>query len=132
MEKPCILAPIIGPKGIYKCFKLCIEKHFTIIEYEEFLERKEHFAEKIRAIFVWGATLYVNQELLQALPKLQVVVNGGVGVDHFDIPLINSFGVKVCNTPHVVDNSTADIGMGLMLASARKILEGGDMHFQIC
>ncbi|KAK2855253.1 hypothetical protein Q7C36_007122 [Tachysurus vachellii] len=124
MEKPCILATIIGPKGIYKCFKPCIEKHFTIIAYEEFLERKEDFAEKIRAVFVWGATLNVNQELLQALPKLQVVVNGGVGVDHLDIPLINSFGVKVCNTPHVVDNSTADIGMGLMLASARKILEG--------
>lgn len=124
MEKPCILTTMLGPKGIYKCFKPSIKTHFTIIEYEEFLERKEHFAEKIRAIFVWGIYLKVNRELLQALPKLQVVVNGGVGVDHLDIPLINSFGVKVCNTPNIVDNSTADIGMALMLASARRILEG--------
>ncbi|KAI5620595.1 hypothetical protein C0J50_20062, partial [Silurus asotus] len=124
MEKPCILTTVPGPKGIYDCFIPCIEKHFTIIHYEEFVKRKEHYAEQIQAIFVWGVILKVNMELLQALPKLQVVVNGGVGVDHLDIPLINSFGVKVCNTPHVVDNATADIGMALMLASARRILEG--------
>lgn len=82
MEKPCILTTMLGPKGICKCFKPSMETHFTIIEYEEFLERKEHFAEKIRAIFVWGIYIKVNRELLQALPKLQVVVNGGVGVDH--------------------------------------------------
>lgn len=129
MEKPCILATRFGPEGIYECFKPCIEEHFTIIEYEEFIKRREHFAGKIQAIFVWGVNLKVNMELLQALPKLQVVVNGGVGVDHLDIPLINRFGVTVCNTPQVVDNATADIGMALMLASARRILEGEDNTF---
>ncbi|KAL6489293.1 hypothetical protein MHYP_G00030340 [Metynnis hypsauchen] len=122
MEKPCILA-IIGEKGIYQCFAPCIEKHFTTISEEIFAQKKEHFADKIQAAFVWGAS-FINHSLLQSLPKLKVVVNGGVGVDHLDIPLINSFGVKVCNTPHVVDNATADIGMSLMLASARKIVQG--------
>lgn len=125
MEKPCILATTLGaPGGIYKCFEPCIEKHFTIIPYERFVQRKEDFAAKIQALFVWGAALKVDQSLLQSLPNLKAVVNGGVGVDHLDIPLINSFGVKVSNTPHVVDNATADIGMSLMLASARKIVEG--------
>ncbi|XP_061112623.1 probable 2-ketogluconate reductase isoform X4 [Conger conger] len=64
------------------------------------------------------------------LPNLKVVVNGGVGVDHLDIAMINSFGVKVCNTPHVVDNATADIGMALMLASARKLLYGH--NYSLC
>jgi len=41
-----------------------------------------------------------------------------------DIPLLNSFGVKVCNTPNVVDDATADLAMGLMLASARNIIQG--------
>lgn len=123
MEKPCVLVPTLGPKGIYLCFIPYIEEHFTIVPYEKFEEQKEHFAEMIQAVFVWGCN-QVNEQLLQSLPKLQVVVNGGVGVDHLDIPLINSFGVKVCNTPHVVDNATADIGMALMLASARKIYEG--------
>ena len=51
-------------------------------------------------------------------------MNGGVGVDHLDIPLINSFGVKVTNTPDVVCKPTADLAMGLMLASARNIIQG--------
>ncbi|KAL6489294.1 hypothetical protein MHYP_G00030350 [Metynnis hypsauchen] len=122
MEKPCILV-IIREKGIYQCLAPCIEKHFTTIFYEIFAQKKEHFADKIHAAFVWGGSL-VDHSLLQSLPKLKVVVNGGVGVDHLDIPLINSFGVKVCNTPHVVDNATADIGMSLMLASARKLIQG--------
>uniref|UniRef100_A0A674C4S4 Glyoxylate reductase/hydroxypyruvate reductase n=1 Tax=Salmo trutta TaxID=8032 RepID=A0A674C4S4_SALTR len=100
MEKPCILATTFGAHGgINKCFAPVVEKHFTIIPYETFLPHQKNLSE-------------------------QVVVNGGVGVDHLDIPMINSFGVKVCNTPHVVDNATADLGMGLMLASARKIVEG--------
>ncbi|XP_051576975.1 glyoxylate/hydroxypyruvate reductase B [Myxocyprinus asiaticus] len=125
MEKPCILATTLGGKGgIDQRFAPCIEKHFTVIPYERFVHKKEDFADKIQALFVWGVTIKVDQNLLQSLPNLKVVVNGGVGVDHLDIPLINSFGVKVSNTPHVVDNATADIGMGLMLASARKIVEG--------
>lgn len=91
---------------------------------------KEDFADKIQAVFVWGPdAIKVDQNLLQSLPKLKAVVNGGVGVDHLDIPLINSFGVKVTNTPGVVDNATADIGMSLMLASARKIVEGEKCSF---
>ncbi|XP_077068658.1 glyoxylate/hydroxypyruvate reductase B [Siphateles boraxobius] len=125
MDKPCILATTLGaPGGIYKCFEPCIEKHFTIITFERFVQRKEDFAAKIQALFVWGGAIKVDQNLLQSLPNLKAVVNGGVGVDHLDIPLINSFGIKVSNTPHVVDNATADIGISLMLASARKIVEG--------
>ncbi|KAI4891207.1 hypothetical protein NFI96_009919, partial [Prochilodus magdalenae] len=123
MEKPCILA-IIGEKGIYREFTPCIEKHFTIITFETFIQKREHLADTIQVVFVFGGSLKVDRSLLQSLPKLKVVVNAGVGVDHLDIPMINSFGVKVCNTPHVVDNATADIGMSLMLASARRIVEG--------
>lgn len=130
MEKPCVLATSLGtPGGIYRCFAPIIQQHFTIIPHEEFIQDQKKFAEKLKAVFVWGGALKVDRSLLQSLPSLKVVVNGGVGVDHLDIPMINSFGVKVCNTPHVVDNATADLGMGLMLASARKIVEGH--HFTV-
>ncbi|XP_057195561.1 glyoxylate/hydroxypyruvate reductase B isoform X1 [Triplophysa rosa] len=125
MEKPWVLATTFGRRGgIYQCFAPLIEKHFTVIPYDKFVVRKEDFADRIQALIVWGVNIKVDHDLLQSLPNLKVVVNGGVGVDHLDIPLINSFGVKVCNTPHVVDNATADIGMGLMLASARNIVKG--------
>lgn len=130
MEKAWVLATTFGRKGgIYQCFAPLIEKHFTVIPYDKFVVRKEDFADKIQALIVWGAHIKVDHDLLQSLPNLKIVVNGGVGVDHLDIPLINSFGVKVSNTPHVVDNATADIGMGLMLASARNIVKGKSCSF---
>ncbi|KAL0985493.1 hypothetical protein UPYG_G00157600 [Umbra pygmaea] len=125
MEKPYILATTFGlPVGINKCFAPCVEKHFNVIAHETFTPEQTSLAEQVKAIFVWGGAINVDRALMQSLPNLKAVINGGVGVDHLDIPMINSFGVKVCNTPHVVDNATADIGMALMLASARKIIEG--------
>ncbi|XP_064202729.1 probable 2-ketogluconate reductase isoform X1 [Anguilla rostrata] len=124
-EKPCILTPASAvPGGIYRLLGPIIEKYFTVISTEEFLSNRERFVDQIRAVFVWAGIPEIDCGLLQLLPNLKVVVNGGVGVDHLDIPMINNFGVKVCNTPHVVDNATADIGMALMLASARKLIYG--------
>ncbi|KAM4601493.1 putative 2-ketogluconate reductase [Polymixia lowei] len=124
MEKPCVLASTLGsPGAICGCFSPLLEEHFTVVEPDK-ITNKPELCDKIQAVMVWGGSLPVNRTLLQSLPNLKVVVNGGVGVDHLDIPLINSFGVKVCNTPNVVDNATADLAMGLMLASARNIIEG--------
>ncbi|KAJ8290744.1 hypothetical protein GJAV_G00016950 [Gymnothorax javanicus] len=124
-EKPCILAAKFGVQGgLYQCLAPIVENNFTVISTEELAQNREHFADKILAVFLWNFLPKVDRGLLQMLPNLKVVVNSGVGVDHMDIPLINSFGVKVCNTPHIVDNATADIGMALMLASARKLFYG--------
>ncbi|KYO35427.1 putative ribosome-binding factor A, mitochondrial [Alligator mississippiensis] len=53
-----------------------------------------------------------------------MIANFGVGVDHLDLKLISSFGVKVTNTPFAVSNATADLGIALMLASSRRLVEG--------
>ncbi|XP_026231602.1 probable 2-ketogluconate reductase isoform X2 [Anabas testudineus] len=73
---------------------------------------------------MWKYYPAAEPSLLRLLPSLKVVCSGGVGIDHLDVPFINSLGVKVANTPGVVSDSTADLAMGLLLASARKILEG--------
>ncbi|XP_059497421.1 probable 2-ketogluconate reductase [Stegostoma tigrinum] len=110
--------------GIPARFAELIKKHFKIICYEEFLKNEKELADKIQAIFEWEWCPIINEELLKSLPCLKTIVNHGVGVDHLDLSLIHSFGVKVANTPQVVDNATAEMGMALMLASARNILEG--------
>uniref|UniRef100_A0A8C4TBM5 Zgc:136493 n=1 Tax=Erpetoichthys calabaricus TaxID=27687 RepID=A0A8C4TBM5_ERPCA len=109
--------------GIHSAFAPIIEKHFTIISNDEFTKDKQRWADKVQAVFVWCAVPKLNRDLLQALPNLKAVINGGVGVDHLDIPLISSFGVKVTSTPNLVNNATADLGMTLLLASARKVIQ---------
>ncbi|CAI5690826.1 unnamed protein product [Oreochromis niloticus] len=73
---------------------------------------------------MWNTYPAAEPSLLSSLPSLKVVANGGVGIDHLDVPYITSLGVKVANTPGVVSDATADMAMGLLLASARKIVEG--------
>ncbi|KAJ3597573.1 hypothetical protein NHX12_001096 [Muraenolepis orangiensis] len=124
MEKPYVLARKFGsPQAIFTPLASLVEEHFTVIDLETLASQPE-LNQKIQAVLVWVDSAFLNRSLFQVLPNLKVVVNGGVGVDHLDIPLINSFGVKVCNTPKVVDNATADLAMGLMLASARNIIQG--------
>ncbi|KAK5855031.1 hypothetical protein PBY51_005171 [Eleginops maclovinus] len=100
-----------------------ITKHFQILCYKDFLQNPQLHGPKIQAMLVWDNIPPTDPSTLQLLPSLKVVANGGVGIDHLDVPYISSLGVKVTNTPGVVSNATADMAMGLLLASARKIVQ---------
>ncbi|XP_048403582.2 probable 2-ketogluconate reductase isoform X2 [Stegostoma tigrinum] len=124
VQAHALVSTISETNGIPARFAELIKKHFKIICYEEFLKNAKQLADKIQVIFTWYHSPRINEKLLKSLPCLKAIVNHGVGVDHLDLSLIHSFGVKVANTPHVVDSATAEMGMALMLASARNILEG--------
>uniref|UniRef100_A0A8C4XFJ9 Glyoxylate reductase/hydroxypyruvate reductase n=1 Tax=Erpetoichthys calabaricus TaxID=27687 RepID=A0A8C4XFJ9_ERPCA len=131
MEKPHILATKPGEyKGIPQIFAPLLEKHFTVVPYHEFEKNPNRWADKIQALIVFFSIPKISRDLLLSLPNLKAVISGGVGVDHLDIPLITSFGVKIANTPTIVDNATADMGMALLLASARKLIEGNENSFE--
>jgi lactate dehydrogenase-like 2-hydroxyacid dehydrogenase len=52
--------------------------------------------------------------------KLQVVANAAVGYDNIDVPAAQDCGIAVCNTPGVLDDTTADLAFFLILAAARQ------------
>jgi glyoxylate reductase len=66
----------------------------------------------------------VNQELLDAAPKLKVVSTYSVGFDHIDIKACTARNVVVTNTPGVLTESTADFTWALLMAVARRVVEG--------
>src|SRR5215472_4971726 len=66
----------------------------------------------------------VNDELLRAAPKLRIVANVAVGYDNIDLPACTKRGVVVTNTPGVLDETTADFAWALLLAVARRVVEG--------
>jgi glyoxylate reductase len=51
--------------------------------------------------------------------KLRVVANAAVGYDNIDVASARGLGVVVCNTPGVLDDTTADLAFFLMLAATR-------------
>lgn len=61
----------------------------------------------------------IDAAVLSAAPRLRVVGNVAVGVDNIDLDAAVAAGVAVCNTPGVLDETTADLAFALMLAAAR-------------
>jgi glyoxylate reductase len=63
----------------------------------------------------------IDAAVLRAgLPRLRVVANVAVGYDNIDLATAAELGIAVCNTPGVLDETTADLAFLLLLAAARR------------
>jgi lactate dehydrogenase-like 2-hydroxyacid dehydrogenase len=69
------------------------------------------------------STLYGRLEasLLDRLPKAEIISSFGVGYDNVDAVEAGKRGIVVTNTPGVLDDEVADLAIGLLLATLRKI-----------
>ena len=65
----------------------------------------------------------VDAAVLDACPGLKVVANMAVGFNNIDVPACTARGVLCTNTPDVLTETTADFGMALLLATARRVTE---------
>lgn len=62
----------------------------------------------------------VDASVIEAgAPRLKVVANVAVGYDNVDVAAATRAGVAVCNTPGVLDETTADLAFLLILAASR-------------
>ncbi len=63
----------------------------------------------------------IDAEILRAgAPRLRVVANVAVGYDNVDLVTATELGIAVCNTPGVLDETTADLAFLLILAASRR------------
>ena len=60
-------------------------------------------------------------------PRLKIIANHSVGVDHCDLVALKAKGICVTNTPDVLSDATAEIAMLLLLGAARRAPEGDNM-----
>ncbi|MGH8247993.1 MAG: 2-hydroxyacid dehydrogenase [Gammaproteobacteria bacterium] len=68
----------------------------------------------------------VDAELMDSNPRLRVISNYAVGFDNIDIPAATARSIPVGNTPGVLTDTTADLAFTLLMAAARRIVEGAD------
>ncbi|OGW67215.1 MAG: D-glycerate dehydrogenase [Nitrospirae bacterium RIFCSPLOWO2_02_FULL_62_14] len=66
-------------------------------------------------------------DMLAAAPSLRVIANYAVGYNNIDVDAAKARGVIVTNTPDVLTNATADITWALILAVARRVVEGDQL-----
>ncbi len=66
----------------------------------------------------------IDEEVLERAPGLRVIANNGVGFNHIDVEAATRRGIPVTNTPGVLTDATADLAFALILATARRVVEG--------
>jgi len=79
--------------------------------------------EPVDAIYTYGHPA-VDGPMLDRLPGVRVISNYGVGVDHIRLADAAARRIPVGNTPGILDGATADMAFTLLLAAARRLVEG--------
>jgi lactate dehydrogenase-like 2-hydroxyacid dehydrogenase len=74
----------------------------------------------VRAIVTGGAH-GASKELIDALPALEIIAINGIGTDAVDLDHARARAMRVTTTPDVLTEDVADLALGLMLATARRI-----------
>ena len=62
--------------------------------------------------------------VMDALPRLRVISNYAVGFNNIDVGAATERGICVGNTPGVLTDATADMAFCLLIAAARRVVEG--------
>ncbi len=66
----------------------------------------------------------IDADVINSNPNLKIITNYGAGFNNIDVATATARRIPVTNTPKVSTNATADLTWGLILAIARRIVEG--------
>lgn len=64
-----------------------------------------------------------GEDQMDRLPNLGVIANYGVGYDAIDTTAASARGIKVTNTPNVLNDDVADLAVGMMLCQGREMMQ---------
>ena len=94
-----------------------VHKLFEARDAAAFLRER---AGKVRGIASFGPAR-VDGKLMDALPKLEIIANFGVGVDQISLDDARARKIVVTNTPDVLNECVADTALALVLNTLRKL-----------
>lgn len=79
----------------------------------------------VEGLYTGGSSMVgrIDEELLNHAPHLKVISNVSVGYNNFDVEAMNKRNIIGTNTPHVLDETVADLAFALILSTARRITE---------
>jgi lactate dehydrogenase-like 2-hydroxyacid dehydrogenase len=85
----------------------------------------EELAQKLQGASGAMATVMdkFDEPILARCPDLRVISNIAVGYNNIDVGACTKRGIRVTNTPGVLDDTTADLTWSLLMAAARRIAE---------
>lgn len=120
MIRPAILVPAPMPPAVMTA----LEAAFTVHRLWEQPDRDAWFAaagSTVRGMAANTLAGRLDSRIFDRLPALEIVANFGVGYDNVDATAAAERGIVVTNTPGVLDAEVADLTLGLILATIRRI-----------
>jgi len=113
----------IPEKGI----KLLLEEGFEVKVREEKTIISD--SELIKALKEYDGIISMlsdnlSKDVLKHAEKTKVIANYAVGYNNIDVEYAKQKGIVITNTPDVLTFATAELAFALLLASARRVVEG--------
>ena len=120
--KPCVL--LIDPIPSWIVDRARDLFDLIVLPHED--ERPAEFLDNVDRILgiAMPGFARVNAAMMALMPNLQIAACFGVGYDGIDVSYAKQHGIAVTNTPEVLTDCVADLGMALTLATLRKVVEG--------
>lgn len=109
--------------GLLPSVREALEENFTVHKYYEADDKDALLTEvgtRVRGVAT-GGHVGCPPEILARLPNLEIISSFGVGYDAIDVDDCKARGIRVTNTPDVLNDAVAETTMALMLALCRKI-----------
>lgn len=113
--------PILVTSALYRTALQALEAHYEVHRLDSAEDPDALIARTggaIRAI----AGGHAPASLIESLPNLEIVAGFGVGYDGIDIETARARGVRVTNTPDVLNDAVAELAIGMMIGLARAIV----------
>ena len=107
-------------------------EHFTsdfiLLDQVPVTKMSEKEREHVQGILCTGgftkSKVIVGKEIMDLLPNLKVISTPSTGVNHIDVEAASACGIRVGHGPgHFVSDCVAEFAFGLLLASARTIID---------
>lgn len=92
---------------------------------EDHVFSEEELAQRLhgKSAVLTTASERVSASTMRANPQLKAICNMAVGYNNVDLDAATAAGIMVTNTPDVLNETTADFGWALLMATARRITE---------
>ena len=81
----------------------------------------DQVADRIRGV-VTNGHMGPPPEVIDRLPKLEIIASASVGYDGIPVEYARSKGILVTNTPDVLNNDVADLAIALVIMTARRLV----------
>ena len=115
--KPEIIITAKGHAGTMDTLQSEFDAHLLSDAPDRTAFLKQH--SKVRGLATFGP-MPIDGNLMDALPKLEIISNFGVGVDAINLDDAKKRKIIVTNTPDVLNECVADTALALVLNTVRK------------